>query len=131
MNRLTITLDTPADRDKAIEAVRRAPDKTRVQFAGWRRTIPQNDRLWSMLSDIAKQVEWYGQKLSKEDWKLIFLDALNRETRPVPNIDGTGYLDLSKSSSDLSRTEMSDMLELIAAFGAQRNVKFKVFGEQP
>ena len=127
MTRASITLDTPADRNKAIEWIKRAPEKTRVVFMGWRRTVPQNDRMHSMLDDVAKQTDWHGQQLSKNDWKLLFLSGLKRESRIVPSLDGDEFVEIGRSSSELSKQEMSDLMELIAAFGAQRNIKFKVF----
>jgi hypothetical protein len=63
-------------------------------------------------------------KLSPADWKLIFLDALKRELRIVPNLDGTGFVNLGRSSSDLSKEEMSDLLELITAWGVEHGIKF-------
>jgi hypothetical protein len=44
--------------------------------------------------------------------------------RMVPNIDGNGFVNLGRSTSDLSKTEMSDLMELIAMFGAKHDVKF-------
>lgn len=52
------------------------------------------------------------------------MDALNREVRMVPNIDGTGFVNLGTRSSDLSKEEMSDLMEIISAFGANHAVKF-------
>lgn len=77
-----------------------------------------------MLTEISHQLEWHGLKLRADDWKLMFLDALKREVRMVPNIDGNGFVNLGRSSSDLSKQEMGDLLELIAAFGAQHGVQF-------
>ena len=31
------------------------------------RTLAQNARLWAMLTDVSKQVDWYGRKLSEEE----------------------------------------------------------------
>ena len=77
-----------------------------------------------MLTDVSTQVPWHGIKLSPDDWKLLFLDALKREVRMVPNLDGNGFVSLGRSSSDLSKEEMGDLMELISAFGANRGVKF-------
>jgi hypothetical protein len=63
--------------------------------------------------------------MSRENWKRFFLRMYNREALIVPNEDGTGFYDLGPRSSELSVSEMSDCMELIAAFGAQRGVKFK------
>lgn len=77
-----------------------------------------------MLTDVATQLKWHGISLTPDDWKLVFLDSLNRESRFVPNIDGTGFVNLGRSSADLSKEEMSELIELIFAFGAQHGVKF-------
>lgn len=77
-----------------------------------------------MLTDVATQVEWHGVKLAPDDWKLMFLDALKRELRMVPNLDGNGFVNLGRSSSDLSKDEMSDLFLLIEKFGAEHGVQF-------
>jgi len=125
MSRVIVTLNSNADRRKASDWVYSAPPATRVEFKQAKRTIDQNAKLWAMLTDIAEQVTWHGLKLRTGDWKLIFLDALKREMRVVPNIDGNGFVSLSVSSSDLSKGEFADLLEIIAAFGVQHNVEFK------
>jgi hypothetical protein len=124
MSRATLILSSPAIRQKACHWVMTAPPGTRVEFKEAKRTIPQNDRMWAMLTEVAQQVVWHGVKLSPDDFKLVFLDALKREVRIVPNIDGNGFVNLGRSSSDLSKGEMSDLLEIIAAFGAKHGVVF-------
>jgi len=42
----------------------------------------------------------------------------------VRNLDGTGSVQLGRSSSDLSVAEMGDLMDLIAAFGAREGVTF-------
>jgi hypothetical protein len=42
----------------------------------------------------------------------------------VPNIDGNGFVVLGARTSRMSIKEMSDMIELCFAFGAQNGVKF-------
>jgi hypothetical protein len=83
---------------------------------------PIGPRSW--LTEIATQLPWHGIKLSADDWKLIFLDALKRELRMVPNLDGSGFVNLGRSSSDLSKEEMTGLIELISAFGASHGVVF-------
>jgi NinB protein len=100
------------------------PDGTRVTFQAPKRSLDQNSKLWAMLSEVSTQLPWHGIKLSPDDWKLIFLDALKREFRMVPNLDGTGFVNLGRSSSDLSKTEMTDLIDLIHAFGAEHDVVF-------
>lgn len=124
MSRALITIRGNADRLRITRWAEQAPFGTRVEFKKVKRTLPQNDRMWAMLTDIATQLPWHGQKLRPDDWKIIFLDALDREVRAVPNIDGTGMVNLGRSSSDLSKEEMSNLIDLMAAFGAEHGVEF-------
>ena len=86
------------------------------------RSLSQNKKLWPMLSDIQKQVDWYGDSLNTEDWKVMFMSSLHKQ-RHVPGIDG-GFVGLSKRSSLLDKEEFSQLIELIYAFGSERNVKW-------
>lgn len=129
MGRALITIDTLADRLKAINWLQKAPVGTRVEFKASKRTTPQNDRMWAMLTELSVQLAWHGKRMTPDDWKLVMLDALRRETkeqlRIVPNSDGTGFVNLSTSSSDLSKDEMTALIEIIFAFGANHGVVFK------
>ena len=87
------------------------------------RTLPQNSRMWAMLSDISAQVEWHGLKLSKEDWKDMASASLKRQ-RAVPGMDG-GFVVLGQRTSEMSKADMSELMELMEAFGAQHGVKFR------
>jgi hypothetical protein len=87
------------------------------------RTIEQNNKLWPMLTDIAKQVVWYGQKYSKEDWKDMITSALIPDQRVAPGLNG-GVVLLGMSTSRMNKKEFSDLIELINAFGAQQGVQW-------
>ncbi len=125
MSRALYTLKDEPERKRVARLVYDSPLGSRVELKAARRSISQNDRMWAMLTDIADQVQWHGLTLETEDWKLIFLDALKRELRMVPNIDGNGFVNLGRSSSDLSKAEMSDLIELLFMFGANHNVAWK------
>jgi hypothetical protein len=86
------------------------------------RTSEQNKRLWAMLTDISKQVDWYGRKLTPEDWKHVLSASLKKQDA-VPGIDG-GFVVLGLSTSKMTKGEMADLQTLIEAFGAQKGVKF-------
>ncbi len=124
MSRAALTLIHDIDRKKASNWAWSAPAGTRCEFKAPKRTIEQNSRLWAMLTDVATQLRWHGMKMSTSDWKIVFMDALKREMRLVPNIDGTGFVALGRSSSDLTKGEMSDLIEIISAFGAKHGVVF-------
>jgi hypothetical protein len=124
VSRAALAIYTDSDRSKVASWAAQAPKGTRVEFKAPRRSIPQNARMWAMLTDVAVSVQWHGLKLTPDDWKLMFLDALKREVRMVPNLDGNGMVNLGRSSSDLSKAEMGDLMEIIAAFGASHGVVF-------
>ena len=84
------------------------------------RTLSQNRKLWPMLTDITKQVNWYGERLDNEDWKDMFMSSLGKQ-RAVPGIDG-GFVGLSKRTSKLDKEGFSQLIEVIYAFGSERNV---------
>lgn len=120
-----IILRGQSDRQRAAAWIGKLPFGTRIEFKAAKRTLPQNDRMWAMLTDVAQQLPWHGVKLRPDDWKLIFLDALKRELRMVPNLEGTGFVNLGRSSSDLTKEEMTGMIELMFAFGTEHGVVFK------
>lgn len=124
MSRAVLILHRQSDRDRASAWVRSAPWGTRITFQEAKRSSDQNAKMWAMLTEVARQVQWHGQRLSADDWKLVFLAALKAELRIVPNLDNTGFVQLGRSSSDLSVSEMADLIDLIAAFGARQGVAF-------
>ena len=123
MSRAMVILSKRDERERAARWCMTAPAGTRVEFREAKRTTDQNALMWALLTTVAREVTWHGLKLSPDDWKLIFLDGLKGEVRTVPNLDGNGFVSLRRSS-DLSKGEMSDLIELIAAFGAAHGEEF-------
>jgi len=131
MPRALLVLDTEFQRRKAADWCWSLKHGTRVEFKAPKRTDDQNAKMWVLLSEVATQTKHHGIKLTPDDWKLLFLDALKREVRMVPNLDGNGIVSLGRSSSDLSKEEMSDLIELIHEFGARNGVVFHNPNEEP
>jgi hypothetical protein len=109
-------------RQRAAHWCRHLPPGTRVDFKGPLRSLKQNDRMWAQLTDVASQKLWHGVKLSPDDWKLLFMDALKREIKAIPNLDNTGFVNVGSSSSDLTKEEMGDLMTLITMFGDKHSV---------
>ncbi len=107
----------------ALEAVQNAPDGWMVQVKEKTRSIEQNALLWSRLEEVSKQVDWYGEKLTSEDWKHVFSASLKKQ-KAVRGIDG-GFVVLGQSTSKMTKAEMADLLTLMEAFAAERGVNFK------
>ncbi len=124
MSRALITLSTPADRDRLARWARELPTGTRAEVKAPRRSLPQNDRLWAMLTDVATQKEHGGKKYSTKQWKALFMHACGREVQFLPALDNSTFIPWGQSSSDLSKQEMTDLIEFMFSWGAENGVVF-------
>ena len=124
MTRATVVIRSKADREKIATWAMNVEFGVVVDFRQPRRNTEQSDKMWAMLTDVSKQVIWHGVKLNTDDWKDIFTASLRR-ARVVPGIDAGSFVPLGMRTSDMSKAEMSLLLDLIAAFGAERGVIFK------
>ena len=123
MSSLRFFLHNPRVRANACKAIHEAPDGFQVEIKPPTRSLDQNARLWAMLTDISQQVDWYGTKLTPDDWKDI-LSASLRKARVVPTIDGDGFVPLGMRTSSMTKAEFGALMDLGEAFGAQRGVVF-------
>jgi hypothetical protein len=126
MSRNAITLQSSSDREKAAAWIKNAPTGSTVEFRGPRRNCDQNALMWSLLGQISKQVEWHGQKLSSEDFKDLCSASLRRY-QTVPGIDPNTVVPLGMRTSQMTKEEMTQLIELIIAFGTERGVVFREF----
>lgn len=124
MGRALLRLANDKVRDRAVTWVKNVPDGTTVEFKSPRRTLEANAKLWACLTDIAQQVTWYGAKLNAEDWKDV-LSASLRKARVVPGIDPGTYVPLGMRTSEMTKDEFAQLIELALAFGAERGVVFQ------
>ena len=131
MSEAVVILFGKVDRMRAHAWIETAPPRTIVKFTEPLRSIDQNARMWSMLSDLARQCEYHGRKLSPNDWKLIMMDGLGLEMRIVPNMNSDGFVNLGTQSSKLSKSKMAALIDLISAFGAQNGVTFRAEANEP
>ena len=129
MTRTIVTLYNPVQAHQVLKEV--WPHIKALLMAGHRlvleikpetRSLSQNARLWAILTDVSQQVEWYGRKLTPDDWKHVFTAALSKQD-VVPGIEG-GFVVLGKATSKMTKSEMAELQTLIEAFGVQRGVKF-------
>jgi hypothetical protein len=123
LSRALIQIHGDESRRRAVEWVHKAPLETVIEFRRARRSAPQNDRMWAMLTDIAEQKTLQGKKYKPDQWKVIFLRELGRDMEILPTLEGDTWF-APKSSSSLTKEEMSDLLESIAAWGAENGVVF-------
>ena len=124
MSRAVITLHGKSDRDRAARAIMIAPARSRIEIKAEKRTLPQNDRMWAMLTDIAQQKTHCGRRYTTDQWKVLFMHACGREVQFLPSLDGATFIPWGQSSSDLSKQEMTDLIEFMFAWGAENGVVF-------
>jgi hypothetical protein len=114
---------TATNRRHVAEQVANLPEGFVIKAGPPTRSLESNAAMWAMLADISEQVVWHGRKLDTTSWKHVFTSSLKKQD-VVPGLDG-GFVVLGQSTSAMSKQEMSDLLELMAAFGAQQGVQFK------
>ena len=124
MSRAVVQIRNELDRRKVATWASNVPIDTTVEFRAPRRSLDQNALMWSLLGQTSKQVEWYGQYLTSEDWKDVLTASLRR-TRVVPGIDAGSFVPLGMRTSQMTKPELAQLIELIYAFGADRGVKFR------
>lgn len=90
-----------------------------------KRSDKQNRTMWSCLSDISAQVEWFGKRMDAESWKEFITGHLNGQEL-VPNMDGTGFISIGKgrSTSQMTRAEVAAIIDLCHAFGTDKGVNW-------
>ena len=99
-----------------------AGNKLVITIEEQKRSNEQNALLWSVLSDLSKQVQWHGEKLTKDEYKDLLTAGLKKQ-RAIPGIDG-GFVVLGTSTSKMSKADMSDLITMAHAFGDERGVKW-------
>ena len=105
-----------------VKALLMAGHRLTLEVRPETRSDAQNRTLWSALRDVSRQVDWYGQKLTDEEWKHVFSASLKRQ-KVVPGLDG-GFVVLGQSTSRMTKGEFSELMELMWAFGSERDVRW-------
>jgi len=111
------------NREYAKSLVDSAPDGYVMEIHKETRSKAQNAKMWPMLRDLSRQVEYHGYKLSIEEWKDFAVGTLNQQ-KFVPNLDGTGFIVVGGRTSTMSKQKFSDLLEMIYMIGAKFGVQW-------
>lgn len=127
MSGLYFVLVNPAVRERAKAAIDAAATGQVVRVSDPTRTLEQNSKLWPMLQDIARQVPWNvdGQLrlIEDTDWKEILTAGLRKTQRVAQGIDG-GFVLLGARTSKMGVKEMSELIEFVYWFGAEKGVEW-------
>lgn len=120
----TLVLTNAQVRDGAVDWIRKAPHATVVTFKRPSRTIPQNARMWAMLTDVATQAIHNGAKYTPDQWKCLFMHACGHEAHFMPGLNGEPF-PAGFRTSKMNKEQMTELMDFIDAWGTQNGVKFK------
>lgn len=113
---------SPATRNAIVREIMALPDRFEVILRSPTRTVPQNSRLWAMLSDVSR-AEPDGRKHSPDTWKALFMHALQYEIRFEMGLNGEPF-PVGFRSSRMSKDQMAELITFIAEYGDRHGVQW-------
>lgn len=125
----TFVLAHATARQRAVDAVRNAPEGFAVTVAEPSRNLEQNAAQWPILQAFADQLKWpvngSMESLTAEEFKDILTAAFKRETvRVAMGLDG-GMVMLGARTSKMGKREFSEWLDFLNATAAARGVEIE------
>ncbi len=131
----TLTLVNPQQAHQAIAAAwlhikahLMAGTRLVLEIKDETRRTAQNNLLHSSLSDIARQVDWCGKRLSIDVWKRLctaaWLRELGESPEMVPALDGKGFDVIFERTSQLSVKQCASLTDWVHAFGDEHGVNW-------
>ena len=80
-----------------------------------------------LIGQIAKQAQHMGAKWSAEDFKRLLVDQFMRDIgegsgRVIPNLDGTGIVQLGTQTRNFTQEQGSEFIEWLYAWAANNGV---------
>lgn len=122
MSGQTVILSGRGQRAIAHQLIDKAPPYAVVNIRKPRRTTDQNAKLWAMLSDVSR-AKPDGRMLTVDVWKALFMSACGHAVQFEAGLDGAPF-PIGFRSSRLTKGQMSDLLEFISAWGAEKGVEW-------
>lgn len=124
MTKRAFILSHAEARQRAIEAVRTAPDGYGVTVAEPTRSLDQNAAQWPYLAGFARQKQLCinGAMVwaTEDDWKDVLTGCWKGETR-MAAFDGRVIM-LPQRTSQMGKRVFSDWMEFLVAMAAQSDV---------
>lgn len=135
MDKQVFRLVHPTARQLASRACINAPDGFICEIKPANKSRDQEAKYHAMFSDVARQVEFMGSKRDSETWKRLLVDAFARvkaaDNDPVqgvgaivPNLDGTGFVQLGVQTRRFSKRHASEFIEFILSWGVDNDVQW-------
>lgn len=117
----------PAARQRAIDAVRDAPDGYAVTVAEPTRNLEQNAKFHAICTDLSKSgLQWMGKERSAAQWKVLLVSghavATKEEVEMVPGLEGE-FVNVRESTALMSKRRSSSLIEYSIAFAASHGIE--------
>jgi len=115
-----IRLIGPSQRALAKRLIDAAPLNAVVKITEEKRTLEQSAKMWAMLSDISR-AKPDGRVHTTEVWKQLAMHACGHEVAFETGLNGKPFPS-GFHSSRLNKAEMSELIEFLYAYGAEKGV---------
>lgn len=116
-------LNNENSRRHAIQAIYLADDGMTVEVRKPKRSSKLNSLMWVVLAQL-EPIDWYGYKLSKDEWKDMITAVLKRQ-KVVPGIEG-GFVVVGEKTREKSAQEIRDIIDYACAFAASKGITIKM-----
>ena len=118
---MTHTATLYGNRAFEIGMVEKAPTGSVMTIKPPRRTVDQNDLMWTLLTRLSA-AKPEGRTLTPDVWKALMMHALDHTQRFEAALDGRGMVPVGFRSSRLTKAQMSDLIETILEYAARHGV---------
>ncbi len=119
----TVLLTGHAQRANAHLLIDTAPDGAVVNVREATRNADQNAKMWAMLSDISR-AKPEGRNWTTDTWKAAFMHSLGHQVQFCEGLDNSGPFPVGFKSSRLSKSQMADLITVIAEYGDRHGVRW-------
>lgn len=123
MDKVTIRLSNTEAKSRACHIIAQAPTGHVAVIREETRSDRQNRLMWPLIRDLREQLSWMGEH-TPDDVKLQLLNLLSSEMRMLERLDGGGFFPVGQRSSLLTKSQFSDLLEIIFKYGAENGVSW-------
>lgn len=120
----TVIIHSPGNRQDAARIIAAAPLGSMVKVYPPKRTIPQNDRLWAMLSEVSR-AKPEGRTHTPEVWKALFMAACGWSVQFEQGLEGGPPFPVGFRSSRLTKEQCGELMDFIAAYCARQGVTLR------
>ncbi|MFK5239422.1 recombination protein NinB [Glaesserella parasuis] len=124
-------LRTEKIKNNALQFVRALPVDEKnplvVDVKPITRNLEQNAKFHAMCGDIAKQVQFNGEWLPLEAWKVLLIsahaEATKEGSRLVIGLEGE-LVNIRESTAQMGVKRMASLIEYVTAYGVSNGVHF-------